>query len=116
MGRSLFSTSLSGTCRSMQLMLYVVITSLTLRSFRRSLFFPIATPQLIEALVITLLALEKPFPLIFALGGQMASLPKDLTERVNASGKGLICDFWVEQQAILQHRGLGWFFTHGGFK
>jgi hypothetical protein len=100
----------------MQLMLYVVITSLTLRSFRRSLFFPIATPQLIEALVITLLALEKPFPFIFALGSQMASLPKDLTERVNASGKGLICDFWVEQQAILQHRGLGWFFTHGGFK
>ncbi|KAJ7891940.1 hypothetical protein B0H14DRAFT_3428366 [Mycena olivaceomarginata] len=60
-----------------------------------SLFFPIATPQLIEAL--------------------MASLPKDLTERVNASGRGLVCDFWVEQQAILQHRALGWFFTHGGF-
>ncbi|KAJ7806641.1 hypothetical protein B0H14DRAFT_3767620 [Mycena olivaceomarginata] len=78
-------------------------------------FFPIATPQLIEALVNTLLALEKPFPFIFALGGKMASLPKDLTERVNASGRGLVCDFWVEQQAILQHRALGWFFTHGGF-
>ncbi|KAJ7759873.1 hypothetical protein B0H14DRAFT_2634294 [Mycena olivaceomarginata] len=71
--------------------------------------------RLIEALVNTLLALEKPFPFIFALGGKMASLPKDLTERVNASGRGLVCDFWVEQQAILQHRALGWFFTHGGF-
>ncbi|KAJ6575656.1 hypothetical protein DFH09DRAFT_915334 [Mycena vulgaris] len=80
-----------------------------------SLFFPIATPQLVEALVNTLLRLEKPFPFIFALGGKMASLPKALIETVNASGKGLICDFWVEQRAILQHAALGWFLTHGGF-
>ncbi|KAJ7819978.1 hypothetical protein B0H13DRAFT_2452442 [Mycena leptocephala] len=80
-----------------------------------SLFFPVATPQLVEALVTTLLELEEPFPFIFALGSAMASLPVDLIQRVNTSGKGLICDFWVEQLSILQHGGVGWFLTHGGF-
>ncbi|KAJ6569765.1 hypothetical protein DFH09DRAFT_1154726 [Mycena vulgaris] len=80
-----------------------------------SMFFPIVTPQLVEALVNTLLYLEKPFPFVFAIGAKMASLPKALIETVNASGKGLICDFWVEQRAILQHAALGWFLTHGGF-
>ncbi|KAJ7820368.1 hypothetical protein B0H13DRAFT_1660912 [Mycena leptocephala] len=80
-----------------------------------SLFFPVATPQLVEALLDTLLTLESPFPFIFSLGGQMASLPADLIHRVNASGKHLICDFWVEQRALLQHGAVGWFLTHGGF-
>ncbi|KAJ6571464.1 hypothetical protein B0H19DRAFT_1130031 [Mycena capillaripes] len=80
-----------------------------------SLFFPVATSELIEALVNTLLDLEKPFPFIFALGGMMAKLPKDLIERVNSSGKGLVCDFWVDQRAILRYGAVGWFLTHGGF-
>ncbi|KAJ6473328.1 hypothetical protein DFH09DRAFT_1380281 [Mycena vulgaris] len=80
-----------------------------------SIFFPTATPELVEALVDTLLTLEKPFPFIFALGGVMASLPKDLIQRVHSSGKGLVCDFWVEQRTILQHDAVGWFLTHGGF-
>ncbi|KAJ7436023.1 hypothetical protein FB451DRAFT_1344681 [Mycena latifolia] len=80
-----------------------------------SLFFPIATPELIEALIATLLALETPFPFIFALGGRLASVSAELIEHVNASGKGLICNFWVEQRAILQHSAVGWFLTHGGF-
>ncbi|KAJ7328809.1 hypothetical protein DFH08DRAFT_709377 [Mycena albidolilacea] len=80
-----------------------------------SLFFPVATPELIEALVRTLLDLPNPFPFIFALGGKLASLPKELIERVNSSGKGLVCDFWVEQRAVLQHGAVGWFLTHGGF-
>ncbi|KAJ6509572.1 hypothetical protein DFH09DRAFT_1334229 [Mycena vulgaris] len=46
----------------------------------QSLFFPITTPQIVEALVSTLLHLEKPFPFVFALGGKMASLPKELIE------------------------------------
>ncbi|KAJ7146992.1 hypothetical protein C8R44DRAFT_973525 [Mycena epipterygia] len=78
-----------------------------------SFFFPTANPKLIETLVSTLL--EKPFPFIFALGGKMATLPKELIERANFSGKGLICDFWVEQSRILHHRALGWFLTHGGY-
>ncbi|KAJ7174033.1 hypothetical protein C8R43DRAFT_634784 [Mycena crocata] len=80
-----------------------------------SLFFPIATPELIKALMNTLLQLEKPFPFVFALGGALASLPADIIQRVNSSGKGLICDFWVEQRAILQHGAVGWFLTHGGY-
>lgn len=80
-----------------------------------SLAFPIATPELVAALVETLLDLETPFPFIFALGCKIAYLPTDLIQRVNASGKGLICHFWVEQRAILQHPALGWFLTHGGY-
>ncbi|KAJ7916631.1 hypothetical protein B0H13DRAFT_1871088 [Mycena leptocephala] len=78
--------------------------------------FPVATLQLIEALVDTLLALDTPFPFIFALGGKMAFLPDALVERVSASGRGLVCKFLVEQRAILQHAALGWFLTHGGWK
>jgi hypothetical protein len=78
--------------------------------------FPLTTPALVEALVHTLLELEKPFPFIFALGSILATLPKELIERVHASGRGLICEFWVEQRAILQHDAVGWFLTHGGFK
>ncbi|KAJ7053057.1 hypothetical protein C8F01DRAFT_1331286 [Mycena amicta] len=80
-----------------------------------SFFFPIATPKHVEALIDTLLSLENPFPFVFALAGSMASLPQQLIDRVNSSGKGLICNFWVEQRAILQHEALGWFLTHGGF-
>ncbi|KAM0747437.1 UDP-Glycosyltransferase/glycogen phosphorylase [Meredithblackwellia eburnea MCA 4105] len=80
-----------------------------------SLFFPIATPQLVEALVETLLTLEHPYPFIFALGGKLASLPAETIEKVNSSGKGLVCDHWVEQRAILQHDATGFFLTHGGW-
>ncbi|KAF8208975.1 hypothetical protein K438DRAFT_1960692 [Mycena galopus ATCC 62051] len=80
-----------------------------------SLFFPVATPELIEALVNTLLLLPNPFPFIFALGGKLASLPKEIIEKVNSGSRGLVCDFWVEQRAILQHGAVGWFLTHGGF-
>ncbi|KAJ7654102.1 hypothetical protein DFH06DRAFT_993959, partial [Mycena polygramma] len=80
-----------------------------------SLSFPVATPHLIEAFISTLLELEQPFPFIFALGSKIASLPAELIQRVNDSGRGLICNFWVEQRAILQHGAIGWFLTHGGF-
>ncbi|KAJ7109585.1 hypothetical protein C8R43DRAFT_962587 [Mycena crocata] len=80
-----------------------------------SLFFPVATPKHMEALIQTLLDVEPPFPFVLALGGKLASLPKELVAQVNLSGKGLVCDFWVEQRAILQHQGTGWFLTHGGY-
>ncbi|KAJ6583022.1 hypothetical protein DFH09DRAFT_1360306 [Mycena vulgaris] len=80
-----------------------------------SFYFPTATPELVEALVNTLLTLEMPFLFIFALGGASASLPTDLVHRVNSSGRGIACDFWVEQRAIFQHDAVGWFITHGGF-
>ncbi|KAK7007570.1 hypothetical protein R3P38DRAFT_3027970 [Favolaschia claudopus] len=80
-----------------------------------SFFFPIAQPHMVDALIETLMKLDQPFPFIFSLGGQLASLPAELIQRVNESGKGLICDFWVEQRAILQSGAVGWFLTHGGF-
>ncbi|KAJ7450896.1 hypothetical protein FB451DRAFT_1526911 [Mycena latifolia] len=88
-----------------------------LRHRRSSLFFPTATPELIETLIATL-ALETPFPFIFALGDRLASVSAELIEHVSASGKGFICKFWVEQQAILQHSAVGGSsrtVTHGGF-
>jgi hypothetical protein len=71
---------------------------------------------MIEALVNTLLNLVKPFPFVLALGGKLAALPKELIQRVNSTGKGLICDFWAEQRPIPQHAAAGWFLTHGGSK
>ncbi|KAL8283295.1 hypothetical protein RQP46_005705 [Phenoliferia psychrophenolica] len=79
-----------------------------------SLFFPLTTPHLVHALVETLLELENPFPFVFALSGKMASLPPQLIERVNSSGKGLVCG-WVPQRSLLQSGAVGWFLTHGGW-
>ncbi|KAL8280736.1 hypothetical protein RQP46_006740 [Phenoliferia psychrophenolica] len=80
----------------------------------RSLLFPITTPHLVHALVETLLDLEEPFPFVFALGGKMASLPPELVEKVNSSGKGLVCG-WVAQRELLQSGAVGWFLSHGGW-
>ncbi|KAF7324942.1 hypothetical protein MKEN_00536500 [Mycena kentingensis (nom. inval.)] len=82
-----------------------------------SLFFPVEQIAHVEALINTLISLPTPFPFIFALAGSMAvdALPQALIDRVNASGKGLICQSWVEQRAIIQHPATGWFLSHGGF-
>ncbi|KAF7314864.1 hypothetical protein MKEN_00961000 [Mycena kentingensis (nom. inval.)] len=82
-----------------------------------SLFFPVNQIPHVEALISVLLDISPPLPFIFALGGAMAtkSLPEALIDRVNASGKGLVCQHWVEQRAILQHEAAGWFLTHGGY-
>ncbi|KAJ7688152.1 hypothetical protein B0H17DRAFT_1203159 [Mycena rosella] len=47
-----------------------------------SAFFPVATPELIEGLVTTLLALAPPFPFLFALGGGAARDPAAPRARV----------------------------------
>ncbi|CAK5266985.1 unnamed protein product [Mycena citricolor] len=80
-----------------------------------SLFFPLATPHLVEVMVDVLLKLETPLPFVFVLAGAMASLPQDTIDRIHASGRGLVCDFWVDQKAIVQCGTVGWFLTHGGY-
>ncbi|KAJ6595508.1 hypothetical protein DFH09DRAFT_1305321 [Mycena vulgaris] len=35
--------------------------------------------------------------------------------RVNSSGKGLVCELWVEQRVILRSGAVGWLLTHGGY-
>ncbi|MCJ1398745.1 hypothetical protein MMC11_001946 [Xylographa trunciseda] len=80
-----------------------------------SMFFPTTAPSHILTLLSTLLSL--PFPFVFSLGGTLATnaVPADTIERVNASGAGLVCNAWVDQQAVLQHPALGWFLSHGGW-
>jgi hypothetical protein len=78
-------------------------------------FFPVSSPEQVQALLDTLLSLN--FPFIFALGGQMAknALPASTIASINASGKAWIQDSWVDQRGILQHEATGWFLTHGGW-
>jgi hypothetical protein len=78
-------------------------------------FFPVNTPEYVEALLDTLTGLE--FPFIVALGGPSAanSFPAEAISRINASGKGLIPNGWVDQRGILQHPSTGWFLTHAGW-
>ncbi|KAJ7174035.1 hypothetical protein C8R43DRAFT_1119423 [Mycena crocata] len=45
----------------------------------------------------------------------MASLPAALIQRVNSSEKGRVCNFMVEQRAILQHGAIEWFLAQGDF-
>ncbi|KAF7316042.1 hypothetical protein MIND_00121900 [Mycena indigotica] len=82
-----------------------------------SLFFPVANTKHVEALIDILLVTEPAFPFVFALGSNLGQtgLSQEFIDRVNASGKGLIATYWVEQRAILQHQAVGWFLTHGGF-
>ncbi|CZR66912.1 uncharacterized protein PAC_16813 [Phialocephala subalpina] len=80
-----------------------------------SMFFPTTEPTHVTAFLETLEATS--FPFIFGLGGRLATgtLESSLIDRINASGKGLIHNAWVDQQAILQHDAVGWFLTHGGW-
>ncbi|KAJ7920623.1 hypothetical protein B0H13DRAFT_2421069 [Mycena leptocephala] len=86
-----------------------------------SLFFPIAMPALVEALVDALLSVEQPLSpdktkrVNCQKRDGHSRVPSALIARVNASARGLACDFWVEQRAIMHHRALDWFLTHGGF-
>ncbi|CAK5272181.1 unnamed protein product [Mycena citricolor] len=81
-----------------------------------SLFFPRATPEHVNAMVDVLLQLDEELPFVFVLAGKLASLPEDIVNRIHNSGRGLVCDFWVEQQAVLQSGCVGWVLTHGGYK
>ncbi|CAK5267059.1 unnamed protein product [Mycena citricolor] len=80
-----------------------------------SLFFPVETPQLVEAMVDVLLSLDAAIPFIFVLAGKMAALPKETIDRIHASGRGIVCAHWVDQKAVLKSGTIGWFLTHGGY-
>ncbi|RDW59520.1 hypothetical protein BP6252_12607 [Coleophoma cylindrospora] len=80
-----------------------------------SVFYPTTTPQYVQFLLQALQELSIPF--LFVLGGITAAsqLSESFVTEINQSGKGLIHTSWVDQQAILQHKSVGWFLTHGGW-
>ncbi|CAK5266491.1 unnamed protein product [Mycena citricolor] len=80
-----------------------------------SLFFPVETPNLVEAMIDVLLQLETVIPFVFVLAGKMASLPQETIDRIHASGRGIACSHWVDQKAVLKSGAVGWFLTHGGY-
>ncbi|KAJ7839247.1 hypothetical protein B0H14DRAFT_2787613 [Mycena olivaceomarginata] len=82
-----------------------------------SVFFPVKTPRLVEALIDVLLNLELPFPFISHSEHRWRhSLPPSSSACTKVGrDSSQICDFWVEQAALLQHGAVGWFLTHGGF-
>ncbi|KIY47179.1 UDP-Glycosyltransferase/glycogen phosphorylase, partial [Fistulina hepatica ATCC 64428] len=79
-----------------------------------TVFTPSERPDLVETLIETLLAADPPFPFIFASGYIQKSLSPEIRSRVQASGRGLLADAFVPQQAILKHAATGWFLSHGG--
>ncbi|KAG6831438.1 hypothetical protein H0H92_010651 [Tricholoma furcatifolium] len=73
-------------------------------------FWPTA-PEYLDEVINALL--EKKYPFIFAHASPYAHIQPELSEKVKASGIGLLTP-WSPQQFILSHQATGWFLTHGG--
>ncbi|KAF8067710.1 UDP-Glycosyltransferase/glycogen phosphorylase [Lyophyllum atratum] len=76
-----------------------------------SVFWPASNPEYIEELIDALLS--KNFPFILSHASPFSTIPTELSEKVQASGLGLLTT-WSPQQFILNHPATGWFLTHGG--
>lgn len=57
--------------------------------------------------------LELRFPFILSVASLKSNVPTEVTQKVKASGTGLISK-WAPQQTILNHPVTGWVLTHGG--
>ncbi|KAF4805741.1 UDP-glycosyltransferase [Colletotrichum siamense] len=79
-----------------------------------SLVFPTNRANF-QALISTLNEMKYPFILI--IGGMHAKKFIDASdiENIQSSGVGLVCDTWVDQQAVLQHPSVGVLLAHGGW-
>ncbi|KZL64821.1 indole-3-acetate beta-glucosyltransferase [Colletotrichum incanum] len=68
-----------------------------------------------QALISTLNEMKYPFVLI--IGGMHAKkfINASDIDNIQSSGVGLVCDTWVDQQAVLQHPSVGWLLAHGGW-
>nr|XP_036574408.1 indole-3-acetate beta-glucosyltransferase [Colletotrichum truncatum]KAF6780836.1 indole-3-acetate beta-glucosyltransferase [Colletotrichum truncatum] len=68
-----------------------------------------------QALISTLNEMKHPFVLI--IGGMHAKkfISDADIENIQSSGVGLVCNTWVDQQAVLQHPSVGFLLAHGGW-
>jgi hypothetical protein len=53
-------------------------------------------------------------PFVFAQASPFAAVPPEYTAAIEASEISLVAS-WVPQEALLAHRAIGWFVTHGGW-
>ncbi|KZT56229.1 glycosyltransferase family 1 protein [Calocera cornea HHB12733] len=76
-----------------------------------SFMFP--KPEHVQYLFEVLMELEEPTPFLFAAASPALSMPEELKERIQASGRGLMVP-WAPQQSVLLHPATGWALSHCG--
>jgi UDP:flavonoid glycosyltransferase YjiC (YdhE family) len=64
------------------------------------------------AMIDVLLTSKTPF--VFAQPSPFAAVPPEYAAAIEASEISLVAS-WVPQEALLAHRAVGWFVTHGGW-
>ncbi|KAK1973398.1 glucosyltransferase [Colletotrichum cereale] len=60
---------------------------------------------------------EMKYPYVLIIGGLHAKkfITASDIDNIQSNGVGLVCDKWVDQQAIVQHPSVGWLLAHGGW-
>ncbi|CAD6566482.1 MAG: hypothetical protein TREMPRED_002646 [Tremellales sp. Tagirdzhanova-0007] len=79
-----------------------------------TVFWPEERPELVTAIIESLLELTEPIPFILATATANGKADPALKKRIEASGRGLIVD-WAPQVRVLRHDAVGMFLTHCGF-
>ena len=73
-----------------------------------TVFWPEERPELVTAIIESLLELTEPIPFILATATANGKADPALKKRIEASGRGLIVD-WAPQVRVLRHDAVGMF-------
>ena len=71
-------------------------------------FWPVLRPELVTAIIESLLELSSPIPFVFATAMPNGKIEPELKKRVESSGRGLVVD-WAPQVRVLRHEAVGMF-------